>query len=284
MITRFSPALLGTLSMMACAFLWSVAGLFIKILEWNPFLIAGLRSLIAFFFLLAIIRTVRLTWSWPLLGAALANAATMLLFVGANKTTTAANAILLQYLAPVFTAILAVMILKERIRREQLIALTLTPVGMILLFMDRLSSGQLFGNLLALGSAFAFALMFIFTRMQKEGDPLQSLMAAHAVTAVIALSVAVFLPVPQFTPAAIGSILVLGVLQIGLASVFFSYGIKRVTAVTANLIALIEPVFNPVWVFLVLGEAPSATAVLGGTLIIGSVTAASLISGWRSSR
>jgi drug/metabolite transporter (DMT)-like permease len=261
-----------------------VAGLFIKILEWNPFLIAGLRSLIAFFFLLAIIRTVRLTWSWPLLGAALANAATMLLFVAANKTTTAANAILLQYLAPVFTAILAVMILKERIRREQLIALTLTPVGMILLFMDRLSSGQLFGNLLALGSAFAFALMFIFTRMQKEGDPLQSLMAAHAVTAVIALSVAVFLPVPQFTPAAIGSILVLGVLQIGLASVFFSYGIKRVTAVTANLIALIEPVFNPVWVFLVLGEAPSTTAVLGGTLIIGSVTAASLISGWRSSR
>jgi drug/metabolite transporter (DMT)-like permease len=80
-----------------------------------------------------------------------------------------------------------------------------------------------------------------------------------------------------------GSILTLGVLQVGLASLFFSYGIKRVTAVTANLIALIEPVFNPVWVFLVLGEAPSAKAVLGGILIIGSVTAASLFSGWRSS-
>jgi drug/metabolite transporter (DMT)-like permease len=284
MKTRFSPALLGTLSMMACAFLWSVAGLFIKILNWNPFLIAGLRSLIAFFFLLAIIRTVRLTWSWPLLGATLANAATMLLFVAANKTTTAANAILLQYLAPVFTAVLSVIILKEHIRREQLLALLLTPVGMILLFMDRLSAGQLFGNLLALTSAVTFALMFIFTRMQKEGDPLQSLMAAHAVTAVIALGVAVFLPVPRFTPGAVASILVLGVLQIGLASVFFSYGIKRVSAVTANLIALIEPVFNPVWVFLLLGEAPSAKAVLGGTLIIGSVTAASLVSGWRASR
>lgn len=284
MKTRFSPALLGTLSMMACAFLWSVAGLFIKILDWNPFLIAGLRSLIAFFFLLAIIRTVRLTWSWPLLGAALANAATMLLFVAANKTTTAANAILLQYLAPVFTALLSVVILKEHIRREQILALILTPVGMLLLFMDRLSTGQLFGNLLALTSAFTFALMFIFTRMQKQGDPLQSLMASHAVTAAIALSVAVFLPIPHFTLGAMGSILVLGVLQIGLAAVFFSYGIKRVSAVTANLIALIEPVFNPVWVFLMLGEAPSVNAVLGGALIIGSVTAASLISGWRSSR
>jgi drug/metabolite transporter (DMT)-like permease len=167
MKTRFSPALLGTFSMMACAFLWSVAGLFIKILDWNPFMIAGMRSLIAFLFLLTIVRTVRLAWSWPLAGAALANAATMLLFVAANKTTTAANAILLQYLAPVFTAMLSVVILKEHIRREQ-------------------------------------------------------------------------------------------------------------------LIALIEPVFNPVWVFLLLGEAPSAQVILGGTLIISSVTAASLISGWRN--
>lgn len=282
MKTPYSPALLGSLSMMACAFLWSVAGLFIKVLDWNPFLIAGMRSLIAFIFLLAIVRTVRLAWSWPLVGAALANAATMLLFVAANKTTTAANAILLQYLAPVFTAILGVVILKEHIRREQLIALVLTPVGMALLFLDRLSAGQLFGNLLALTSACTFALVFIFTRMQKEGNPLQSLMASHAVTALIALGIAVFLPIPRFTPGAIGSILVLGVLQIGLAAVFFSYGIKRVSAVTANLIALIEPVFNPVWVFLLLGEAPSAQAILGGALIIGSVTAASLISGWRN--
>jgi drug/metabolite transporter (DMT)-like permease len=270
--------------MMACAFLWSLAGLFIKVLDWNPFLIAGMRSLIAFLFLLAVVRTARMTWSWPLAGAALANAATMLLFVAANKTTTAANAILLQYLAPVFTALLGVVILKEHIRREQLVALLLTPVGLALLFLDRLSAGQLFGNLLALTSACTFALVFIFTRMQKEGNPLQSLMASHAVTALIALGIAAFLPVPRFTPAAVGSILVLGVLQIGLATIFFSYGIKRVSAVTANLIALIEPVFNPVWVFLMLGEAPSAQALLGGALIIGSVTLASLMGARRQER
>jgi drug/metabolite transporter (DMT)-like permease len=279
-----SPLLKGILAMMACAFLWSTAGLFIKMIDWNPFLIAGMRSLIAFCFLMTIVRTLRLTWSWPLVGAALANATTMLLFVSANKTTTAANAILLQYLAPVFTAFFSVFFLKERIRREQIVALFLTIVGMILLFMDKLSAGQMFGNILALTSALTFSLMFIFTRMQKEGDPLQSLMASHAVAAVIALTVAIFLPMPVLTSGAVASILALGVMQIGLAAVFFSYGIKRVPAITANMIALIEPVFNPVWVFLLLGEAPTGNTLLGGALIIGSVMGASLISGWRHSR
>ncbi|MBJ6798521.1 DMT family transporter [Geomonas propionica] len=281
MHSRFSPALTGALAMVICGFLWSLAGLFIKILEWNPFLIAGLRSLIAFLFLFALVGTVRFKWSRPLLGAALANAATMLLFVAANKTTTAANAILLQYLAPVFTAVFSVVFLKEHLYREQVLALIMTMVGMVVLFLDRLSPGQLLGNLMALTSAFTFSLMFIFTRMQKEGDPLQSFMASHAVAALVALGVAVFLPLPVFTAKAIGSILILGVVQIGLAAFFFSYGIKRISAVTANLLAVIEPVFNPVWVFLVLGEAPTANTLVGGALILGSVTLASLISARR---
>ncbi|QXE90211.1 DMT family transporter [Geomonas subterranea] len=284
MRSTFSPALSGALAMIVCGFLWSLAGLFIKVLNWNPFLIAGLRSLIAFLFLFALVGTVRLKWSGALLGAALANAATMLLFVAANKTTTAANAILLQYLAPVFTALFSVIFLKEHLYREQVLALFMTMVGMVVLFLDRLSPGQLVGNLMALTSAFTFSLMFIFTRMQKEGDPLQSFMASHAVAALVALTVAIFLPLPPFTTRAIGSILVLGVVQIGLAAFFFSYGIKRVSAVTANLLAVIEPVFNPVWVFLVLGEAPTANTLVGGVIILGSVTLASLISARRISK
>jgi drug/metabolite transporter (DMT)-like permease len=254
------------------------------VLDWNPFLIAGMRSLIAFFTLWACIGSLRIRWSLPVLAAALANAVTMLLFVAANKTTTAANAILLQYLAPVFTALFGVFILKERLHREQLLALLLTVIGMLVLFLDRLSPGQMFGNCLALTSAFTFSLMFIFTRMQKEADPQQSFLLSHAVAAVIALGIAAFFPLPVFTPRAVGGILVLGVVQIGFASLFFSYGIKRIPAVTANLLALIEPVFNPVWVFLVLGEAPTANTLLGGTLIVGSVTMATLISARRAAR
>jgi drug/metabolite transporter (DMT)-like permease len=94
MLSRLSPALAGALAMMVCAFLWSTAGLFIKLIDWNPFWIAGVRSLIAGAFLLAVVRTVRLNWSWPLVAAAVANAVCMILFVLANKLTTSANAIL----------------------------------------------------------------------------------------------------------------------------------------------------------------------------------------------
>jgi len=123
----------------------------------------------------------------------------------------------------------------------------------VLLFADKLSPGALWGNLTALGSGLMFSFMFLFTRMQKNGTPLQSLMLSHFLTAVIALPIATFQPVPTFTLGSTLAIFALGVGQIGLAAVFFSYGIKRVSAVTANLLAMIEPVFNSVWVFLMLG-------------------------------
>jgi len=273
----FSPAVTGALAMVACAFLWSTAGLFIKLLDWNPFWIAGLRSLIAGLFLLAVTGTMKIRWSWPLIGAAVANAVCMMLFVLANKMTTSANAILIQYWAPVATAILGVLVLKERLRPEQIAALAATIVGLVLLFADKLGPGALWGNLAALGSGLAFSLMFLFTRMQKDANPLQSLMVSHLLCAVFALGVAAFQPVPTFTWGATAAIVALGIGQIGLAAVFFSYAIKRVSALTANLLAVIEPVLNPVWVLLVLGEAPSAATLAGGALIVVSVTAASVI-------
>ncbi len=130
----------GHLSIVVCAFLWSTAGLFIRLIDWNPFWIAGLRSLIAGVFLFAIVRTVRLNWSWPLVGAAVSNAACMILFVVANKLTTSADAILIQYWAPVGTAALGFFFLRERMRWEQVAALAGTLVGLILLFGDPASA------------------------------------------------------------------------------------------------------------------------------------------------
>ena len=279
---RLSSPVVGALAMVACAFLWSTAGLFIKLIDWNPFWIAGLRSLIAGAFLLAIVRTLRLNWSWPLVAGGIANAACMILFVLANKLTTSANAILIQYWAPVGTALLAVVVLKEKIYREQVIAIAATLVGLVLLFADKLGPGALWGNLAALASGLAFSLMFLFTRMQKDGTPLQSLMLSHFITAVVALGVATFQPLPAWSTGSVAAIVALGVGQIGLAAVFFSYGIRRVSAVTANLLAVIEPVFNPVWVFLLLGESPTGWTLAGGGLILASVTLASVVGAQRS--
>jgi drug/metabolite transporter (DMT)-like permease len=274
---------LGIWAMAATAFLWSSAGLFIKVIDWNPFAIAGARSLISSLVILAYLRRPQFHWSFAQVGAAVASAATMLLFVSANKTTTAANAILLQYVGPVFTAIIGAWILKERARIEHWVAFLFVAVGMVLLFMDKIGGGRLLGNILAVLSGLVFSFYYIFMRMQKEGSPLESILLAHWLTAVIGLGVALFLPLPVFTWPAAGAIAMLGIFQVGLSALLFTAAIKRIPAVFANLIAVIEPVFNPLWVFLALGEAPGFKAISGGVVIIVAVSAASVVSARRSS-
>jgi len=273
----------GILAMIATASLWSIAGLFIKVIDWNPFAIAGLRSFIASFVILLYIKKLRLHLSFPQVAAAVANAATMLLFVIANKTTTSANAILLQYIAPVLTAFIGAALLKERTRIEHWIAFVAVAAGMIIMFMDKLGGGQLIGNILALTSALTFSLFFVFMRMQKNGSPFESILLSHWITAVICLIISFFLPVPGFTVKSVGAILTLGIIQIGIPSVLFAVAIKRITAVSANLIAVIEPVFNPIWVFLVLNESPGINTIIGGVIVVSAVTGISIISSMRES-
>jgi drug/metabolite transporter (DMT)-like permease len=276
------PAHSGLLAMALTAFLWSIAGLFIKVVDWHPFAIAAARSAVAALVILAWLRRPRIHWSWPQLGAALAQTATMLLFVTANKTTSAANAILLQYFGPVSTALLGAWILKERVRWEQWASFPFVGLGMALLFMDKIGGGRLLGNVLAVLSGLAFSFCFVFLRMQKDASPLESMLLAHWFTVAIGVGVSLFLPAPVFTGKAAGAIAMLGVFQIGAAAILFAYAIKRISAVSANLVAVIEPVFNPVWVFLALGERPGLTAIAGGAIIIAAVTGASVISARRA--
>lgn len=268
----------GIAAIALCAFLWSTAGLFIKLIDWNPMAIAGMRSLIASLVILVWLRRIRFTWSLAQVGAAVANMVTMLLFVFANKTTTAANAILLQYSAPIFTAIFGAWLLHEKTQREHWLAFPFVAIGMVVFFLDDVSVGGMLGNLAAAASGVTFGLYFVFMRMLKTESPLQATLSSHFMTAGVALGIAAFLPLPIVTPAALSAILALGVVQIGLAAIFLAYGIKRVTAVQAILIALIEPTFNPIWVFLSTGERPGSNALLGGALIIAAVTAASVAS------
>ena len=272
---------IGILAMVATASLWSIAGLFIKVITWNPFAIAGLRSFIASLVILVYLKKPKFHFSFPLVAAAAANAVTMLLFVVANKTTTAANAILLQYIAPVLTAFIGAALLKERTRLEHWIAFFVVAAGMIIMFMDKLNSGQMLGNILALTSALTFSLFFVFMRMQKDGSPFESILLSHWITAGICLIISFFLPLPDFTFKSVSAIMTLGVIQIGIPSILFAVAIKRITAVSANLIAVIEPVFNPVWVFLVLNESPGINTIIGGAVIVSAVTGVSIISGRR---
>ncbi|MCL1927193.1 MAG: DMT family transporter [Treponema sp.] len=266
---------LGQGAVFLCAVLWSTSGLFIKLINWDPIVIAGLRSLIAGLFMLTIrflsarrrMVPFKLRYLW---GGGFAYSITMLLFVSANKLTTSANAILLQYSAPVWAALLGWILAKEKPRMVNWISLAMVIGGLCLFFKNGLAGGSSTGNLLALLSGISFGANSVFLRIQKDGNPADALILAHILTFFASIPF-LFLHPPSFTIANTTSILFMGVVQLGMASLLFAYGIKRVPVVQAMLTAAIEPILNPVWVLLVTGEKPTIIAMLGGLIIIAAV-------------
>jgi drug/metabolite transporter (DMT)-like permease len=271
----------GLAAVALCAVLWSTGGLFIKIIPWDPFAIAGSRSLIAGIVLLLFLRRPRFTWSAAQIICALAYSATMITFVISNKLTTAANAIVLQYTAPAYAALLGALLLGERTRWFDWATIALVGAGMALFFMDKLSAGDAGGNVISAASGVFFALFMVFLRKQKEGSPLESILLSHFLTFIIALPFVVIelcrtIGTPG-APAAIGGVAFLGVFQVGISSILLSYGVRHVSALQSLLTSIIEPILNPLWVFLLLKEKPSPMALVGGAVILASVTARSVL-------
>jgi len=274
-----------------CAMLWSTSGLFIRLVDWHPMPIAGSRSLLAALFLLALrrlspsaraerrlgLKTGMSPREAPVLAlCGLFYAATMILFVIANTMTAAANAILLQYAAPVWAALLGWAILRERPRRGQWAALALVGAGMLLVFSGGLEAGSLAGDVLALGSGVAFAGNAVALRARRDGNPMDILLFSHLITALASLPF-FFLHPPEPTARSLLLIAFMGIFQIGMASALFAAGIKRVPVAQAMLICSIEPVMNPVWVMLALGERPSLPVIAGGAVIVAAVALSSAL-------
>ena len=259
----------GLLLLVATATLWSLGGLLIKSVNANPLAIAGTRSAIAIVVLLLVLRKPKFTWSFAQIGAALAYAATTILFVTATKTTTAANAIFLQSTAPIYVTLLSAWLLKEKIKLLDWITVFIVMGGMVLFFLDNLSTAGILGNVVAAGSGISFAFFAIFMRMQKDGSPLESILLGNILTAAIGLP---FLS--RSVPNAYGwvCLVILGVVQLGIPYILFSKAIKHVTALEAILISVIEPLLNPIWVFLMLGEAPGPLALIGGPIVLVAIT------------
>ena len=272
-----APRTQGTaiLAVAACALLWSTGGLFVKLISWNPFAIAGIRSLIGGCVILVFLRRPRFTWSFAQIAGAVCYAACMIAFVSANKLTTAANAILLQYTAPLYAAVLGWVFLKEKAHALDWVTMAVVIGGMLLFFMDSLTLGGMQGNLLAMLSGVFFAGAMVCFRAQKDGSSLESILLSHGITLVVSIP---FLWQGAPSLAGWGALAFLGVFQIGLPSLLLAHGMKHVTAVQSLLTAVLEPLFNPVWVFLVLGERPGPRAMVGGVVILVAVTARSVLS------
>lgn len=261
------------------ALLWSSGGLLIKLISWNPIAIAGFRSAVAALFILLIIKKPRITWSFPQVGGAIAYALTVISFVTATKLTTAANAILLQYSAPIYVAVFGAWFLKEKAKLLDWIIIFFVISGMFLFFLDELSMDNLYGNLLAVFSGLCFAALAIFMRKQKYGSPLESAFLGNIVTAIIGLPFMFNTEKPDLTGWCM--LLVLGIFQLGLSYILYSVAIKHVTALEATLITVLEPILNPLWVYLFTGEAPGKWAMVGGFIVLISVTVRCIISAVR---
>lgn len=251
------------------AILWSLGGVLIKSIKLNPVAIAGIRSAIAAVVLLIVIKKPKITWSFPQIGAALAYSGTVILFVMANKTTTAANAILLQYTAPIYVALFGAWFLKEKTKIFDWVIILIVLGGMALFFLDHLTTSGILGNILAAASGVCFGFLAIFMRMQKDGSPLESVLLGNILTAVIGIP---FMFNSALTAEGWSMLLIMGVVQLGIPYILYSMAIKHVTALEAILIPIIEPILNPVWVFLMLGEVPGTWAIIGGIIVVAAVT------------
>jgi len=252
------------------ACLWSLGGLLIKKISWNPVAIAGTRSALAALFLLPFARRAHITWSPPQVGGAIAYAGTVIFFVVANKLTTAANTILLQYTAPVYVALFGAWFLGERPRWFDWVTIAVVLGGTALFFLDRLTIAGSWGNVCAITAGVAMAWMTLFMRKQKTSSPMESVFLGNVLTALVC-SPFVFVSMPpdasNWVP-----LLILGIVQLGLPYLLFSWAIKHVTAIEGILTTTIEPILNPVWVFLAIGERPGPWAFVGGVIVLVTVT------------
>jgi drug/metabolite transporter (DMT)-like permease len=258
-----APALL-----LLAALLWSLGGVLIKSINWQPMAIAGARSAIAIPVMLLCVGRPRFTFSAAQIGGAIGYALTVVLFVFATRMTTAANAIFLQYTAPIYVALIGSWYLRERALAIDWFVIAVALGGIALFFMDRLTTSGFWGNIIALGSGLAFAAVAIFLRKEKAASPVTSIILGNILVALVSV------PFLFHAPSGRGDawrLLLLGAVQLGLPYVLYSTAIKHVTAVEATLIPFIEPILNPLWVMLALGERPGPWSILGAVMVLGAV-------------
>ena len=254
----------GPLCIVLASLCWSFGGLGIKLIPWDAMSIIGLRSLLGAVVFALFRGSVRIEFTKGNILAAVCLAGTTMLFVFANKLTTAAAAILLQFTAPIFIILIHLVLYGQKPKPSEAVAVSVTILGMLLFFADKLEPGNVLGNLLAIGSGLAFAGVFVFNK-RPDTNPEHALLLGFLINAVIGMP---FVPFGvTANPVAWGAAAFLGIVQVGLAYVFFSMGIKKTSALLACLITAMEPVLNPVWVFIVAREAPGPFAAAGGAVI-----------------
>ncbi|MCK6543799.1 DMT family transporter [bacterium] len=296
----------GVIFICLSAVCWSSAGLFIKLVNLPPVHIAMYRSLIAGIFLLGYIlyrrhaRDIDFDFSVNRHGliTAIFYFFTVSLFVTANKMTTAANAVFMQYTSPVFVILITYFFLKEKIYRAEILTVVICLGGMVLFFLEEEKSTAFAGNMIAILSGVAFAFLQIYVKRSEAGTAetltadqhhLRSIFAiviGNLVTVMMGFVSAMFLMHAVTMPDALAPIfgtqftittsdiiglLILGIFQLGCGYLFFAAGAKYISSVEIAIYTILEPILNPIWTFLGTGEVPGFWAIIGANLIVAAM-------------
>lgn len=261
------------------ALLWSLGGVFFKMIPASGLAIAGGRAWIAALTIVLVSRyvfgqRVEYKWSKNLVTASLMYCLVSIFFVTANKLTTAANAIVIQYTAPVWVALFSRRFLGEKISTIDWVTIAATVCGLSLFFFDKLSPTGMLGIASALGAGICFA--WIPLIMRKDNSvAMPSSILGNVLTGTVGLYFFISaLPLPTEAWVAL---IILGVFQLGLSYAIYSIAIAHVTALEAVLLTVLEPLLNPVWVAMTQGEIPGFCSIIGAVIILGAVVIRGII-------
>lgn len=268
---RHGPArYAGAVCVFLASLLFSIGGLCMKVIPWSALAINGARNLLGSLVigLYLLVTRHKIRWSLPVFIGALSTMSVTTTFALANKMTTAANAIVLQFTAPVFVILLMAILFRVRPTKRDVLTCAAVFFGVALFFVDGLRTGNLAGDLIAVLSGVCYAGVFMMNTAQKA-DAVSSCFLGQLAAGLI------FTPFclreTDFSAPVLATVLVLGLFQVGLAYLLLSVGIRRTGAVAASLICGLEPIMNPIWVALFYGERISGLAIIGAVIVVGAI-------------
>ncbi len=264
---------IAMLQMMICSILWSVGGIFIKLISWNPYAIAGARSFFSAITVLVFMKVTKqkIRFSKKIFLSMIFLSGLFFCFVIANKLTTSANAIVLQYSSPIFILIFSYFIFREKISKEDLISVFLVMAGIVIFFIDSMGKGRTLGNLIGVFAGIFMAALFICVGKTQSEEKMSGILMGHLLTALIGLPF-IFKGDCVINTQSMIFVVILGVVQLGIPYILMALASKSCPPLPSCLISTIEPILNPVWVAIFYGEIPGLMAIVGGGIIIFGVT------------
>ena len=261
------------IEMLTCAALWSIAGIFMKLIPWNGFAVASIRSLIAglTFVVYMFVSRCRFIFNKKTILSGILTGCVYTCFAVANKLTTAANAIVLQFTSPVFIVIFSAIFFGQKIKRNDMYVVVATLIGIALFFFDQLQPGYILGNIVAIAAGIFMAGMFMVVGNLEGDQRFSAVLVGQIFTFLVGLPF-VIATKPEFTTTATVSILILGIFQLGTSYILYVRASKYCPPLACCLLSALEPLLNPVWVFLFNGERPGFFALVGAVIVVVSIT------------